>query len=217
MEPAAWALEVSCRLSVPGGGQDIVNLLHLFVQTRRGVAARARNLWYRALGVHLDGYVWLRQVSIPRQWSDITLEAGAALDDGVTLLCSGPAKANKLVIRRGAYLNRNTMVDAHGSVEIGRDCMIGPGCYITDADHGMDPDLPVSSQPMTIEPVVLEDGVWLGAGVVVLSGVHIGRGAVVGAGAVVTRDVAAKSAVGGVPARAISLGPPSLARLSSGV
>jgi acetyltransferase-like isoleucine patch superfamily enzyme len=56
---------------------------------------------------------------------------------------------------------------------------------------------------MRSEPTVLEDNVWLGAGVIVLKGVRIGRGAVVGAGAVVTRDVPAGSVVAGVPARMI--------------
>jgi acetyltransferase-like isoleucine patch superfamily enzyme len=160
-------------------------------------------MWFRMLGVQISGRAWLRRVSIPRQWSDITLQAGAALDDGVVLLCSGAAKPDKLVIGSGTYVNRNTMVDAHEKVEIGRNCMIGPGCYITDADHGMEASLPVNVQPMTFCPVILEDGVWLGAGVIVLSGVRIGRGAVVGAGAVVTKDVPANTKTAGVPARRI--------------
>jgi maltose O-acetyltransferase len=38
-------------------------------------------------------------------------------------------------------------------------------------------------------PITLGDGVWLGAGAIVLGGVTIGRNAVIGAGAVVARDV----------------------------
>ena len=56
---------------------------------------------------------------------------------------------------------------------------------------------------MQVRPVILEDDVWLGAGVIILSGVRVGRGAVVGAGAVVTKDVAANTVVAGVPARSI--------------
>jgi acetyltransferase-like isoleucine patch superfamily enzyme len=43
--------------------------------------------------------------------------------------------------------------------------------------------------------------VWIGHGAKILSGVNIGNGAVVATGAVVTRDVAAYTIVGGVPAR----------------
>jgi acetyltransferase-like isoleucine patch superfamily enzyme len=51
--------------------------------------------------------------------------------------------------------------------------------------------------------VVLEDDVWLGAGVVVTPGVTIARGAVVGANAVVTKDVPEYEIWAGVPARRI--------------
>ena len=155
------------------------------------------------LGVQVGGYVWMRQISIPRQWKDVTLETGVSLDDGVVLLCSGSRKSNKLVIRNGTYINRYTMIDAHEQVEIGRNCMIGPHCYITDANHGIAPGAAVKDHPMQIKPVAIEDDVWLGAGVIVLAGVRLGRGAIIAAGAVVTKDVPANAVFAGVPARAI--------------
>jgi acetyltransferase-like isoleucine patch superfamily enzyme len=166
-----------------------------------GGASRARNLYYRALGVRLGGYVWLRRISISRQWSDITIEAAAALDDGVCLVIGGPPRPGKLVIGAGTYVNRYTIFDAHEQLHVGRRVMIGPHCYITDADHGTDPGSSVQSQPMTLGPVIIEDEAWLGAHVTVLPGVRIGKGAVVGAGSVVTRNVPAMAIVAGVPAR----------------
>ncbi len=180
-----------------------MNPLHSIIRLHQGLASRSRNVYYRLLGAKLTGYVWLRHISIPRQWSDITLEKGASLDDGVVCLCSGPAKANKLVIGQDTYVNRHTMFDAHDHISIGKNCMIGPFCYLTDGNHGTLADTVVHSQPMQVRPVILEDDVWLGAGVIILSGVRIGRGAVVGAGAVVTKDVAANTVVAGVPARSI--------------
>jgi serine acetyltransferase len=180
-----------------------LNPLHLCIRMRDGLSSRARNLWFRALGVHLTGYTWIRRVSIPRQWNDITIEKGVSLDDGVVLLCSGPAKADKIRLRSGTYINRHTMIDAHEHIEVGRNCMIGPNCYITDADHGIVAGTAVQGQPMNSAPVVIEDDVWLGAGVKVLAGVRLGRGAVVGAGAVVTRDVPEDTIAVGVPAAAL--------------
>src|SRR5712675_724946 len=110
--------------------------LHLLIRAGCGLASRLRNVWFRALGVRLGGYVWMRKISIPRNWPDITVERGVSLDDGVVLLCSGPAKGEKIHIRTGTYINRNSILDAHEHLEIGSHCMIGPGCFLTDADHG---------------------------------------------------------------------------------
>ena len=165
--------------------------------------SRVRNVWYRFLGVDVRGYCCLRQISIPRQWKDVTLEADVALDDGVVLLCSGEARREKILIRSGTYINRYTILDAHQQIEIGRNCMIGPHCFITDGDHGMKAGMPIDQQPMQIAPVIIEDEVWLGAGVIVLKGVRIGRGAVVGAGSVVTSNVEPQAIAVGTPARVV--------------
>jgi|GEM_PF-6224010 len=56
----------------------------------------------------------------------------------------------------------------------------------------------VSDDP---QPIVIGDGAWLGAGVIVLPGRRIGRGAVVGAGSVVTKDIPPDTVWAGNPAR----------------
>jgi acetyltransferase-like isoleucine patch superfamily enzyme len=180
-----------------------MKLLSSLIRAAEAFNSRRRNLWFALLGVQVRGYVWMRRISIPRQWSDISLEKDVSLDDGVVLLCSGPPRPDKIAIGDGTYLNRYTMLDAHEQITIGRNCMIGPYCYITDANHGRAPGVPVKEQKMEARAVVIEDDVWLGAGVVVLPGVRLGRGCVIGAGAVVTHDVPAEAVFAGVPARAI--------------
>ncbi len=88
-------------------------------------------------------------------------------------------------------------------VTVGRDVAMGPGCYVTDHDHGTDPALTPLGQPMVSRPTRVGDRVWLGAHVVVLKGVTVGDGAVVGAGSVVTRDVPAGAVAVGCPARVV--------------
>jgi acetyltransferase-like isoleucine patch superfamily enzyme len=174
--------------------------LALLLRALNAMASRWRNVWYRSLGVRISGLIWMRRISITRQWSDIALD-NCALDDQVTLLCSGPEKFGKITIGSGTYINRFTILDAHISITIGRDCMIGPHVYITDSDHGTAAGQLVNAQPMTSAPVRIEDGAWIGAGVVILKGVTIGAGSIIGAGAVVTRDVAPNQIAIGAPAR----------------
>ena len=53
------------------------------------------------------------------------------------------------------------------------------------------------------EPITIEDGVWLGGGVIVLPGVRIGRNSVIGAGSVVTRSIPENCVAVGNPCRPI--------------
>lgn len=169
----------------------------------KGTMSRIRNLAYRFLGLHIGGYVWMKAIEIPRNWGDITLGANCSLDRGVTLLCSGAAKRDKIRIGADTYINRGTMLDAHQKIWIGERVMVGPGCYITDSDHGMKAGQSVKEQPMTLGEVVIEDEAWIGAHVTVLKNVRIGRGAIVAAGAVVTKSVGPNEMVAGVPAQLI--------------
>ena len=88
------------------------------VRVAGAAGSRWRNLYYRALGVRISGYAWLRRIEIPRNWGSITLE-GPWLDQGVVLLASGPETPGKITIRAGTYVNRYTMFDAHHRVEVG--------------------------------------------------------------------------------------------------
>lgn len=169
------------------------------------VSSRLRCLWLRVLGAEIGKNCWLKDIWVPRNPWDIALEDQVALDRHVTLVTTGPPTGEpRIRIGTGTYVNRFTIFDAHASIQVGRQCMIGPSCYITDADHSFASGRLIMHQPMTSVPVMIQDGVWLGAGVTVLKGVTIGEGAVVGAGAVVTHPVPAGAIVAGVPGRILS-------------
>jgi maltose O-acetyltransferase len=53
------------------------------------------------------------------------------------------------------------------------------------------------------QPITIEDGAWLGGGVIVCPGVTIGSDAVIGAGSVVTRNIPAGVVAVGNPCRVI--------------
>lgn len=109
---------------------------------------------------------------------------------------TGPA----VRIGRGCSINRDCLFDASASITIGEGVAIGMGSLFATSTHYLGP---ASERAGMLEawPIVIEDGAWLGARVVVLPGVTVGRGCVIAAGAVVTEDCAPSHLYGGVPAR----------------
>jgi acetyltransferase-like isoleucine patch superfamily enzyme len=90
------------------------------------------------------------------------------------------------------------------SIEIGNRVDIAANCAFYSYDHGMDAGKWMREQPLTTKgPIIIEDEVWLGFGVIVLSGVRIGKGSVIGAGSIVTRDIPANCIACGSPAKRI--------------
>jgi acetyltransferase-like isoleucine patch superfamily enzyme len=177
-------------------------LINFLLRAPAVVSSRVRIIWLRALGARIRKKCWLRDIWVPRNPWDIQLDEAVALDRHVTLVASGPPKEEegpRIHIGERSYVNRFTIIDAHESIRIGKNCLIGPSCYISDADHSYAAGKLIAVQPMSKAPVVIGDGALLGAGVTVLKGVTIGEGAVIGAGAVITRDVPAHAIITGVP------------------
>lgn len=98
-------------------------------------------------------------------------------------------------------------VDAwiRAEVVIGNDVMMGPRVTIYGRYHNFDRvDIPMVEQGMGVyEKILIEDDVWIGAGVIILRGVKIGKGSIIGAGSVVIKSVPPYAIVSGNPAKII--------------
>jgi len=110
-----------------------------------------------------------------------------------------------ITIGRGVYIGFHVEFDTNFSelIRIGDGVTISHRCIIathmaTDADTRLRELYPGRSAPVEIH-----DGAWICTGAVLLPGVTIGREALVAAGAVVAADVAPRTLVAGVPARAV--------------
>lgn len=103
-------------------------------------------------------------------------------------------------IGKNVFINACCHFQDHGGVTIGDDCQIGHNVVFATLNHGLAPDDRKTTYPA---PIVLGKNVWIGSNATILQGVTIGDNAIVAAGAVVTKDVAANTVVGGVPAKFI--------------
>lgn len=123
------------------------------------------------------------------------IEPGAIIRDHVSIGDNAVIMMGA-VINIGAVIGEGTMIDMGailgGRATVGKNCHIGAGTVLAGV-----------VEPASATPVIIEDGVMIGANAVVLEGVHVGRGAVVAAGAVVVEDVPDNTVVAGVPARVI--------------
>jgi len=168
-----------------------------------------RNVTYQLASRLSHALAWCRA-----SWNGVRLGRGAIISLGADVTQAsylGQVEVARGVrIGVGSYINSGLIDSGH----IGCWCDIGYNVQIGPWEH--------DSQQVSMSPVFMKrfaptarleaaqppppqigNDVWIGSGVIVLRGVRIADGAVVAAGSVVTRDVAAYTVVGGVPARFI--------------
>ncbi|MGP4062214.1 2,3,4,5-tetrahydropyridine-2,6-dicarboxylate N-acetyltransferase [Halobacillus sp. H74] len=123
------------------------------------------------------------------------IEPGAIIRDQVEI-GDGAVIMLGAMINIGSVVGEGTMIDMNvvlgGRATVGKNCHIGAGAVLAGV-----------IEPPSASPVVIEDGVVIGANAVVLEGVTVGEGSVVAAGSIVTADVPANTLVAGTPAKVI--------------
>lgn len=131
--------------------------------------------------------------------------------NGYTLL-TGDAKLRSSAQKSG--VNVCGILRIFGNkITIGNNVLIAPNVQIYTATHPikLNERLTPTETPDGIEyvrhtyalPVTIEDGCWIGGGVIILPGVTIGRGSVIGAGSVVTKSIPANTLAAGNPCKVI--------------
>lgn len=103
-------------------------------------------------------------------------------------------------IGKNVFINSGCKMQDQGGIFIGDDVLIGHNACLLTLNHDFDVE---NRQDMHPSAIHIANSVWLGSNVTVLPGVSIGEGAIVAAGAVVSKDVAERTIVGGVPAKLI--------------
>ena len=106
----------------------------------------------------------------------------------------------RVTIGSGTFVNYGCMFNSSAHITIGRNCDVGMRVSFVTSSH----EIGAASRragAAKAAPIHIGDGVWIGAGAVILPGVNVGDGSIIAAGAVVNKDCASNSVYGGIPAK----------------
>ncbi|MBD3419356.1 MAG: acetyltransferase [Chitinivibrionales bacterium] len=101
------------------------------------------------------------------------------------------------------YCNMGLTILDVGPVNIGKSVAIGPNCHIYTASHPLCNPWERAKGMSIGKPVVLQDFVWMGGGIIINPGVTIGEFAIIGSGSVVTKDIPPRCVAVGNPCKPI--------------
>ena len=124
---------------------------------------------------------------------------GAKLGVGTVFRGGGYLYGGNLITGVNCQINRGCYFDMTDTVTLGDNVVIGHGVTLITAQHKIQDGRRRAGDVYGC-PIVIHEGVWIGANATILPGITIGRGAIVAAGAVVTKDVAPNVVVAGIPA-----------------
>lgn len=106
-----------------------------------------------------------------------------------------------LVIGNDAWIGEKVWIDNLTMVSVGNDVCVSQGAFLMTGNH----NYKKTTFDLMLGPVVLEDGVWIGANATVCPGVICKTHAVLTAGSVATKSLEPYSIYQGVPAEKIKI------------
>jgi maltose O-acetyltransferase len=107
-----------------------------------------------------------------------------------------------LVIGQNCSINIDCFLDLGAEITIGDNVSIGHQVMVLTTSHKMGSAQRRAGE-LTVLPVKIDAGAWIGARSTILPGVTIGAGAIISAGAVVNKDVPPNTVAAGSPARVV--------------
>lgn len=97
------------------------------------------------------------------------------------------------------WIGENVWIDNLAKVTIGNDVCLSQGAFLLTGNH----DYSKETFDLSVKPIILEDGVWIGAKAIVCPGITCGSHAVLSVSSVATSDLLPFSIYSGNPAQKI--------------
>lgn len=184
-------------------------LLKIFLKDSSGVVFKGKHvkiLHKRKIEcgktLFLGDYVFINALSK----NGIQIGNNVSIHRNTIIDCTGGIRAigEGLKIGNNVGFSPNCYIQVRGKVKIGNNVIFGPDVSIFSETHiYSDADKFINEQGETRKGVVIEDGVWIGAGATIIDGVTVGENSIVAAKSLVNKNVPPFSIVGGIPAKVL--------------
>ncbi|MFX0209172.1 MAG: DapH/DapD/GlmU-related protein [Candidatus Hodarchaeota archaeon] len=109
-----------------------------------------------------------------------------------SIIGSGTVLDSGVIIGKNARIQSNNFIPP--KISLGNNIFLGPGVQFSNDKY------PFSSR---LIPTIVENGVVIGMGTIILPGITIGENAIIAAGSIVTKDVPQECVIMGAPAKRI--------------
>lgn len=148
---------------------------------------------------------------------NLVLGKNIVIQKGTILNCGGMKWCDyrgKITIGDNCEIGPYCILYGAGEIEIGRGCGIAMGSTILSQQGDLSKvfvegrDVSSSRVPIKYDKVIIEEGAWIAAHVVIMPGITVGKGAVIAPGAIVHKDVPPFKMALAPPARISQSAPP---------
>jgi acetyltransferase-like isoleucine patch superfamily enzyme len=153
-------------------------------------------------GIRTEGFVFLpKRYEISKgPKAEFTIGGFVWIGEG----CAFRAHEGSVRIGHKCTFGGKNTINCYSSVEVGDEGLWADNIYVVDFDHWyLDPLMPIRSQGIRPEPIIIKPNVWIAEKATIVRGVTVGTGCVIGAQSLVNKDVPDYAVVGGVPAKVL--------------
>jgi len=141
--------------------------------------------------------------------SRLLLGRGVVLQRRALLHCGGKdwcGYGGGIELGNGVVIGPGCTLYGAGSIQVGDFSHLGPGAMLMAQAGNVDSRNRLTTRPGHVnEPIVIGQGVWIGAGAIILGNTRLGDNCVIGPNSVVSGDYPDGTTLIGNPARAVKL------------
>lgn len=146
----------------------------------------------------------LADIEVSSKGSILVVGEKVVIDSFVKIKFTGGI--GNIEIGESSYINSGCVFYSGNGIKIGKNVLIAANCTFAPVNHAYEKkDLLIIEQRFKPSKggIIIEDDVWIGAGVIILDGAIIRKGAVISAGSIVKNEVDSYAVCGGNPLQII--------------